>query len=98
MIPLLIRILLRTLKTCPIKIASAYNDSKFCYWREEYMLSFIEKAVLGMVILRLLSGSIEITAALLMLKANEIEKALIINSSLAIVGPLVLIATTFIGL
>lgn len=62
------------------------------------MLSFIEKAVLGMVILRLLSGSIEITAALLMLKTNEIEKALIINSSLAIVGPLVLIATTFVGL
>ena len=62
------------------------------------MFSIIEKAVLGMVILRLVSGSIEITAALLMAKANEIEKALIINSSLAIVGPLILLATTFIGL
>ncbi|HWJ77897.1 MAG TPA: YqhV family protein [Niallia sp.] len=62
------------------------------------MFSILEKAVLGMVILRLISGSIEITAALLMAKANELEKALIINSSLAIVGPLILIATTFIGL
>ncbi|MDK8639070.1 YqhV family protein [Niallia taxi] len=62
------------------------------------MYSLFEKAVLGMALLRLLSGCIEIAAAMLMLKANQIEKALIINSSLAIVGPLILIATTTIGL
>ncbi|MFD2616631.1 YqhV family protein [Terrilactibacillus laevilacticus] len=62
------------------------------------MFLLFEKAVLGMATLRLLSGSIEIIAAILMLKVNQIDKALVINSSLAIVGPLILIATTSIGL
>jgi len=62
------------------------------------MWQILERAVLGMALLRILSGSIEIFAALLMLKANQIEKALVINSSLALVGPFVLIATTTIGL
>lgn len=62
------------------------------------MWALLERAVLAMALLRILSGSIEIFAALLMLKANEIEKALVINSSLALVGPLILIATTTIGL
>lgn len=57
-----------------------------------------EKAILGMAALRILSGSIEIIAALLILKVNEVEKALVINSGLAIVGPIVLITTTTIGL
>lgn len=61
------------------------------------MLSLINKFVLGMALLRLLSGSIEIVAGLLMLKFNQLDKALIINSSLAIVGPIVLILTTSIG-
>lgn len=58
----------------------------------------LNKIVLSMAMLRLLSGSIEICAALIMLRLNEIEKALIVNSSLALVGPLILIATTTIGL
>lgn len=58
----------------------------------------LNKIVLGMATLRLLSGSIEIIAALLMLRMNQIDKALVINSSLALVGPLILIATTTIGL
>ncbi|MET3289666.1 DUF2619 domain-containing protein [Brevibacillus fluminis] len=57
-----------------------------------------EKAVLGMAALRILSGSIEIVAALLILKVNQVEKALLINSGLAIVGPLILLSTTAIGL
>ncbi|QRG69782.1 YqhV family protein [Brevibacillus choshinensis] len=57
-----------------------------------------EKAVLGMAALRVLSGSVEIIAALLILKVNEVEKALLINSGLAIVGPVILITTTSIGL
>jgi len=64
----------------------------------EMMWQILERAVLGMALLRILSGSIEIFAALLMLKAKQIEKALVINSSLALVGPFVLIATTTIGL
>lgn len=62
------------------------------------MVSFINKFVLGMVILRLISGSIELIAAFIMLRLNDVQKALIVNSSLAIVGPIVLITTTTIGL
>lgn len=58
----------------------------------------LNKIVLSMASLRLMSGTIEICAALLMLKLNQIDKALIINSSLAFVGPVVLLATTTIGL
>jgi hypothetical protein len=61
-------------------------------------MELLSKIVLGMAMLRLLSGSMEIAAALLMLRFNNIEKALIVNSSLALVGPLILIATTTIGL
>jgi len=57
-----------------------------------------EKAIIGMAALRMLSGSIEILAALLILKVNQVEKALLINSGLALVGPLILLATTTIGL
>jgi hypothetical protein len=62
------------------------------------MLSMIHKVVLGMAALRVLSGCIEILAALLMLRFNQIEKALLVNSGLALVGPLILLATTTLGL
>lgn len=62
------------------------------------MFSIIEKAVLGMASLRIISGTIEITAAILMLKFNSVEKALMVNSSLALIGPIILILTTTIGL
>lgn len=58
----------------------------------------LNKIVLTMSSLRLMSGTIEIFAALLMLRLNEIDKALAVNSTLALVGPLVLITTTTIGL
>ncbi|MGG4453004.1 YqhV family protein [Brevibacillus porteri] len=58
----------------------------------------LEKAIMGMAALRVFSGSIEIIAALLILKVNQVEKALLINSGLAIVGPIILITTTTIGL
>lgn len=58
----------------------------------------LNKIVMTMATLRLTSGTIEICAALLMLKLNQIDKALIVNSSLAFVGPVILLATTTIGL
>jgi putative exporter of polyketide antibiotics len=58
----------------------------------------LEKAIIGMASLRLMSGTIEILAALWILKLNEVEKALLVNSGLAIVGPLTLLTTTTIGL
>lgn len=58
----------------------------------------IDKSLLAMVILRVLSGSIEVSAGLLMLKLNSLEKAFYINTMLALVGPTVLIVTTAIAL
>ncbi|AWI14182.1 YqhV family protein [Caldifermentibacillus hisashii] len=57
-----------------------------------------EKAILGMAFLRIFSGSLEILVALIILKLNNVEKALVVNSSLALIGPLILITTTSIGL
>ncbi|MEK4486570.1 YqhV family protein [Psychrobacillus sp. FSL H8-0484] len=62
------------------------------------MVQVIEKALLFIILLRLLSGSVEITAAMFMLKFNDLEKAFYINTLLALVGPVILIVTTWIGL
>ncbi|MBD8032951.1 MULTISPECIES: YqhV family protein [Solibacillus] len=62
------------------------------------MVPFIEKALLIIIILRLISGSIELTAAALMFKFNDLEKAFYINTMLALVGPVVLIVTTGLAL
>ncbi len=58
----------------------------------------LDKFVMSMAGLRVLSGSIELIAAVLMLRFMQVEKALLINSGLAMVGPLILLATTTIGL
>ncbi|WP_128896732.1 YqhV family protein [Longirhabdus pacifica] len=58
----------------------------------------MNKFILTMVVIRIISGSIEIMAAFLMYRIHQLDKALLINTSLAFVGPLVLIATTTIGL
>lgn len=58
----------------------------------------LDKFVTGMAGLRILSGTIEILAALLMLKLGRVDKALAVNSALAFVGPSILIITTSIGL
>jgi putative exporter of polyketide antibiotics len=60
--------------------------------------SMINKVVMSMAALRMMSGSLEIIAALLMLRFNQVEKALLVNSGLALVGPMVLLTTTTIGL
>lgn len=59
---------------------------------------FIEKALILIIALRLISGSIELTAASLMIKFNDLEKAFYINTLLALVGPVILIVTTAIAL
>ncbi|GAB6990427.1 YqhV family protein [Paenibacillus pini] len=58
----------------------------------------MDKFVASMASLRVISGSIEIAAALYMLKLAQVDKALAVNSLLAFVGPTVLILTTTIGL
>ncbi|CAM3587726.1 YqhV family protein [Marinicrinis lubricantis] len=58
----------------------------------------LNKFVMAMVCLRVLSGTIEIIAAFIMFRLNQVDKALLVNSALALVGPIILITTTAIGL
>ena len=61
-------------------------------------MTFIERALILIIALRLISGSIELTAAALMYKFNDLEKAFYINTLLALVGPVILIVTTGLAL
>lgn len=56
------------------------------------------RIVAGMALMRLISASIEITAALFMLRLAKIEVALRINATLGLVGPMVMIGVTTLGL
>lgn len=56
------------------------------------------RIVVGMAVMRILSASIELTAALLMLRLAKIESALRINATLGLVGPLVMMGVTALGL
>ncbi len=58
----------------------------------------LDKFVTSMASLRVMSGTIEILAAVLILKLGRVDKALAVNSALAFVGPSILIITTAIGL
>lgn len=56
------------------------------------------RIVLGMAFLRLLAGTIEITAALLMLKFGQVQTAMKINAVLGMIGPTILIIVSTLGL
>jgi hypothetical protein len=66
--------------------------------RKKGEAGMLNKFVATMATIRILSGSLEVIAALVMLRFNQVEKALLINSGLAVVGPFVLLTTTTIGL
>jgi len=57
-----------------------------------------DKYVFGMALIRVISGCIEITAALLMLYFNRVETALKINGVLAFLGPTFLFIVMGLGL
>ena len=57
-----------------------------------------DKVVFGMAVMRLLSSSIELTAALLILKFDSIQTALKINAVLALIGPTIMTVVMIIGL
>jgi len=57
----------------------------------------LNKFVLSMALLRFFSGSLELIAGMLMIRLNDVHKALLVNTSLAFVGPLILLFTTTIG-
>lgn len=56
------------------------------------------RVVLTMALLRLIAGTIEISAALLMLKLGKVQTALKINGVLGLVGPIILTLVGSIGL
>ncbi|WEK55591.1 MAG: YqhV family protein [Candidatus Cohnella colombiensis] len=58
----------------------------------------MDKAAFSMALIRILSGCLEVTAAIIMIKLNDVQKALVVNSMLAMMGPFILISTTTIGL
>jgi hypothetical protein len=61
------------------------------------MIYFIDKVILAMAGLRLLSGFIEMMAGLLILKLNSVEKAMMVNAFLASIGPMVLLTSMTLG-
>ncbi|MBA2873430.1 YqhV family protein [Thermaerobacillus caldiproteolyticus] len=61
-------------------------------------LLIIEPAVLTMAGIRLLSATIELIAALVMLSLNDVKKAVAVNALLAVIGPVIFITTMTIGL
>ena len=56
------------------------------------------RAVITMALLRLIAGTIEISAGLLMLKFGKVQTALKINSILGLIGPIILTLVGTIGL
>lgn len=60
--------------------------------------SHLDPGIFGMALLRFCSALIELSAAFAMLYVNDIKKALAINSLLAIIGPIIFITATTIGL
>ena len=54
--------------------------------------------LLGIVFLRILSGSMEIIAAILIYRFNSLEHALKINALLASIGPFIFISVMYLGL
>jgi hypothetical protein len=53
--------------------------------------------VRGMAAIRLLSASIEVTGALLILRFGRVDTALRINGLLGLVGPTILVGVTLLG-
>lgn len=52
----------------------------------------------AMAVVRLLSASVELTAAVLIFRAMTVERALRINSLLGLLGPLIFISVSVLGL
>jgi len=56
------------------------------------------KIVASMALLRLLAGTIEVSAALLMIKFARIETAFHINAALGLIGPSIFVLVSTLGL
>ena len=56
------------------------------------------RIVISMALFRILAGTLEITAALLMLKYAKVDTAIKINAVLGLIGPTILILVNTLGL
>jgi len=56
------------------------------------------RALTSMAFIRLLSGTIEISAALTMLRLSNLRSAVRINALLGLVGPIILLSASFAGI
>lgn len=56
------------------------------------------RVVHSMAFLRVFAGSIEVTAALLMLRFGQVKTACQINAILGLIGPVIFITVSFLGL
>lgn len=64
----------------------------------ERMWTDESRVVAGMALLRILAGTIEVSAALLMLKFKRVDTAFQINAILGIIGPTILILVSALGI
>lgn len=62
------------------------------------MQHVVDKVVYGMAGIRFISSLLELTGAFLMLRFGTADKALWVNGLLAMVGPVVLVSVTFLGI
>ena len=58
----------------------------------------INNILLAMISMRVLSSLIEMSAAILMYNLNSVKSAIRINAVLGLIGPIILIIVTFLGL
>ncbi|WP_353855272.1 YqhV family protein [Bacillus sp. Bos-x628] len=65
---------------------------------KQFLFPGIHPSVALMAGMRFLSATIELTAAILILITNDVRKAVVINSILAMIGPLIFIITMTIGI
>ncbi len=57
-----------------------------------------DHTVLAMALLRVFSGLVELSAALLIIRLNKVDAALRINGVLAVIGPTILLAGIIVGI
>ena len=62
------------------------------------MLTDEVRLVAGMALFRLLAGTIEVTAALLMLRSRRVDTAFQINAVLGLIGPCMFVIVSALGL
>ncbi|MDP2856577.1 MAG: DUF2619 domain-containing protein [Bacillota bacterium] len=56
------------------------------------------RALTSMAFIRLLSGAIEVSAALIMLRLANLRSAVRINAVLGLIGPIILLSASFAGI